>query len=329
VSEIRGAELRRRSGTNGSSGESSGWSPTGNQIEIGFEDQRAVLVEVGGGIRTYDVRGQAIIDGYGSNETCESGRGQVLIPWPNRLQDGLYTFEGQQYQLPLTEPTRQNAIHGLVRWSNWETLEVEQSTAVVGLTLYPQSGWPFALDLTIRYTLGPNGLDVCTTAVNIGAQSAPYGTGAHPYLTVGASLIDELYLDSPANRWSPTDDRGIPTHTERVDDSPYDFRKARKIGSIELDTAFSDLSRDGSGVATVELTDPSSGDSVRLWMDGSYDHLMLFSGDTLPIARRRRGLAIEPMTCAPNALRSGEGLVTLTPGESHTARWGVRASVAR
>ena len=160
-------------------------SPSGEQFEIAFAEQRAVAVEVGGGLRTYAATGQDVIDGYGVDEMATGGRGQMLIPWPNRLQDGSYEFDGRRHQLPLTESEHSNAIHGLVRWVAWHAREHEPHRVVLGHVLHPQPGYPFSLDLQIEYELSASGLTVRTTATNIGAATCPYGSGAHPYLTLG------------------------------------------------------------------------------------------------------------------------------------------------
>src|SRR3979411_1230033 len=97
--------------------------PSGEQYEILFGDQRAVVTEVGATLREYLSGGRAILEGFASSEICSGGRGQVLMPWPNRLRDGAYAFGGSRLQLPLSEPERRNAIHGLVRWANWRPLE--------------------------------------------------------------------------------------------------------------------------------------------------------------------------------------------------------------
>jgi aldose 1-epimerase len=152
-------------------------SPSGEQFEIAFGEQRAVAVEVGGGLRTYSVAGEDVLDGYGVDEMATGGRGQVLIPWPNRLQDGSYEFDGHRHQLPLTETAHSNAIHGLVRWVAWCEREHESHRIVLGHVLHAQPGYPFTLELQIEYELTASGLTVRTTATNIGAATCPYGSG--------------------------------------------------------------------------------------------------------------------------------------------------------
>jgi aldose 1-epimerase len=298
-------------------------APSGEQIEIAAGDQQAVVVEVGGGLRSYSAGGRKLIDGYGADEMSSSGRGQVLIPWPNRLQDGSYEFDGARHQLPLNEPQHHNAIHGLVRWSAWTVSAREPQRVVMEHILFPQPGYPFALRLSIEYALSDRGLRVRTTATNVGTDPCPYGSGAHPYLTVGTATVDRLMLRVPARSVLRSNERGLPVGREAVQDTEYDFRQPRQIGSTTLDHAFTDLVRDADGLARVELRDPDHGTSVSLWVDESYPYLMLFTGDTLPEARRRRSLAVEPMTCPPNAFRTGDALAKLDPGGSLTSTWGI------
>jgi aldose 1-epimerase len=297
-------------------------APSGEQIEIAVEDQQAVVVEVGGGLRSYSAGGRELVDGYGADEMSSSGRGQVLIPWPNRLQDGCYEFDGRRHQLPLNEPEHRNAIHGLVRWAAWTTAAREPHRAVMEHVLHPQPGYPFSLRISIEYALTDSGLRVRTTARNLGTDPCPYGSGAHPYLTLGTATIDSLILRVPGRTVLRSDERGLPIGTDAVEHTEYNFQKPRRIGSTRLDHAFTDLERDEDGLARVELRDLDHGTEVSLWVDESYPYLMVFSGDPLPDVRRR-SLAVEPMTCPPNAFRTGEALIRLKPGSSFTGTWGI------
>jgi aldose 1-epimerase len=292
----------------------------GRELEITFGDQRAAVVELGGGLRAYSVGDRPLVDGFPPGGEITSGRGQVLIPWPNRLEDGTYEFAGRRHELPLTEPERRNAIHGLVRWARWSVGERDESRVVLERRLEPQPGYPFALALRIEYALAGEGLTVRTTATNVGEQPCPFGAGAHPYLSLGTDAVDSLVLRAPGRSVLRADARGLPTGSAPVDGTEYDFRAPRRIGATVLDHCFTDLERE-DGRARVELRAPA-GSGVALWLDDAYGYLMLFTGDPLPDVARR-SLAVEPMTCAPNAFRSGAGLVVLAPGESWAGAWGI------
>ena len=294
-------------------------TPSGEQFELRSGDQHAVVTEVGAGLRSYSAGGRELLDGYRADALASSGRGQLLLPWPNRIRDGVYRLDGREHRLPLNEPARGNAIHGLVRWSNWKAVEHTADTVTLALVLHPQPGYPFTLELRVEYSLASSGLSVRTTATNVGAEPCPYGSGSHPYLAVRA--VDEAVLRLPAQTVLESDERGIPVGSAPVDGA-FDFREPRPVGSVQLDHCFTDLERDDDGLARV------GADGTTLWADESYPYLMVFTGDSLPAAERRRSIAVEPMTCAPNAFASGDGLIVLEPGETHAAAWGITPPTA-
>lgn len=298
--------------------------PSGKQVCIARDAQRATIVEVGGGIRTYEIGGAAVLDGYRVDEPCTFARGLPLIPWPNRLHNGRYTWNGEHYQVPINEVEKDNALHGYTRWLNWELTVEGPETAVAALRLHPQDGYPFILDLTVTYSLEPGGLTVTNTATNVGSTACPYAHGVHPYITVGTEKIDTATLIMPAATYLPVDEAEIPIGRAPVSGTQFDFRSARLIGSVQIDRAFTDLMRDADGMARVVMSSSATGRTVTLWVDSSYQYVMLFTGDTIdPSARRRDGLGVEPMTCPPNGFATGENIRRLEPGESVTTRWGI------
>jgi aldose 1-epimerase len=297
--------------------------PSGEQFEIRYGDQIAVVTEVGATLRHYEVAGRPLLDGFGPDEVCSAGRGQHLVPWPNRIRDGRYQHAGQTHQLALTEPAKHNAIHGLARWADWRLAAQTDSSVTLTLAIHPQPGWPTTLAVTVLVELGDEGLAVTTSALNSGPVSAPYGTGAHPYLTLGADRVDTATIEVPAATYLRPDDRGIPADPQPVDGTPYDFRSPRPVGDLVLDTAFTDVQRDQDRRWQVRMSDPETGRAVSLWADEAYGWIQLFTGDTLPPGKARAGLAVEPMTCGPDAFNTGVGLVILEPGQSHRARWGI------
>jgi aldose 1-epimerase len=298
--------------------------PSGEQFEIADGDQRATIVEVGGGVREYLVAGRQVLDPYPLDAVCDGAHGAPLIPWPNRLADGRYSVDGEQYQLALTEPERHNAIHGLLRWRNWELFERSDATVVAETRLHPLTGWPFTLDVSVTYTLDDSGLSVETLATNLGDRPCPFGAGQHPYLYAGGGPIDDCTVELGAAVRIMTDpERGLPVGSEPVTETAFDFRSPRRVGELEVDHPFAELERDGDGLAWVRLGRPD-GATAELWADRAYPYIQLYTGDTLAPERRRISLAAEPMTCPPNALQTGEGIVWLEPGESHAGRWGAR-----
>ena len=300
--------------------------PSGRQVLLARGAQQLVVVEVGGGIRHYSVAGEEVLDGYGEDDACDGGRGQVLAPWPNRLGDGSFEWASRVHQVPLSEPENHNAIHGLVRWASWGVALARSDRAILAHRLHPQPGWPWTIDLAVTYRLSDAGLEVRTSATNLSAEECPFGAGWHPYLRAFGHKSDTARLTVPAGSAYRCDGRGLPSGRFDVSGTPLDFQAGRTIGASVLDTAYTDLRRGPDGRCTAELRDPASGRWARLWCDEAYTHLMVFTGDTLGDRRRRRdAVAIEPMTAAPDMLRSGDGRRVLAPGETFEATWGLEA----
>ena len=301
--------------------------PSGEQFEIAHGEQRAAIVEVGGGIREYTAGALRVLDPYPLEAVCDGAHGAPLIPWPNRLGDGRYSFDGQDYQLPINEQPAGNAIHGLLRWHNWRAQERSADRVLVGTRLHPMDGWPFPLDVSIAYSLDDDGLTVQTRATNIGDRRCPYGSGQHPYLSAGegATLDDCTLRLAAATRILTDPEHQLPTGREAVAAGEFDFSSPRRIGELEVDDGFTDLTRADDGLVWVRLGRPD-GRTVELWADHAYPVLQLYTGHTLAPSRRRLGLAAEPMTCPPNAFQTGDGVAWLEPGQTHSGRWGVRLS---
>jgi len=298
--------------------------PSGEQYELSAGDYRAVIVEVGGGVRACDRGDRAVLHPYPVSAMADGAHGAPLIPWPNRLADGRYNFDGTDYQVALTEPEKHNAIHGFLQWRSWEPVEQSAERIVMATRLHPMQGYPFALDVSIEYTLSSDGLTARTTATDIGDTACPYGCGQHPYLSPGAGLIDDCELELDAGtRILTSADRQLPTGTESVVGTPYDFRRPRRLGDLRVDHAFTELGRDSEGRAWLRLHG-ADGLTAQLWVDSTYPLVEVFTSDTLAPDRRRRGLGAEPMTCPPNAFQTGEGVTRLDPGASVITAWAVQ-----
>src|SRR6476469_1588911 len=299
---------------------------TGVQYEIEAGQYRATVTELGAGLRELAFRGQPLVVGYEADELPPAGAGQLLTPWPNRVDGGRYVLGGTESQLALTEPARGNAIHGLTRWAAWSAVQQDASAVRLRSAPHGQQGYPFGLEIEAEYRLDAGtGLQVTVAARNRGSHAAPYGTGSHPYLTVRTPSVDGCELTLPADSWLPMDDRGIPSGPpEPVDGTAFDFRQARVIGTTRLDHALTGLSRGADGHAWAYLAAPG-GPRVGLWAGDGYRWLQVFTGDPLGPGMRRKAVAIEPMTCPPNAFVTADDLLVLEPGERVTHTWGIQA----
>ena len=297
--------------------------PSGHQYVIAHGDMQAQISQVGATLRTLVLDGLDVIDGFEPDQRSVDGRGQVLAPWPNRLTDGSYRYGTRDCQAPLNEVDRHDAIHGLVRWLDWSLVAEGPSSVNLSCALRPQPGYEWQLDLDVTYTVDDDGLTVTLRAVNVDQETAPFGAGFHPYLTLNTDSVDRLTLSVPAAEQLDPAGTG---RTVQVLATAWDFTRPRPIGPMRLDTAFGNLVRDRDSRAVAGLEDPITGRSVHLWVDEAYRYLMVYTADQVqPPHRRRTSVAIEPMTCPPDAFRTGTDLIELRPGEAWRGAWGIRA----
>jgi aldose 1-epimerase len=291
---------------------------SGQQYVIGAGDHEATIAEVGASLRRYQHGGIDVTWPYGEDQIAPSCCGGVLVPWPNRLRGGRYTFAGVQYQVPITEPATGNAIHGLARWTRWTPMLVEPASVTLAVDLVPQNGWPFEVRVEVTYALHPDtGLSVTTVARNAGAGPAPFGAGFHPYLSLGGQRFSDVTLRIPAAERLVTDEAQLPIGSQAVAGTPWDFHVPRRLGDLRLDDAFTGLSIvDARGCA--EVVTEAGG--AQLWFDAAFGYLQVFTREAADSAD---ALAIEPMTCPADAFNSSAGLLVLEPGAVWTAGWGI------
>jgi aldose 1-epimerase len=296
-------------------------APTGEQYEISSGAYRAVITEVGATLRNFSVDGRDVVRGFSVDEMSKAGRGQNLIPWPNRIRDGRYSFNGVTQQLALSEPARHNASHGLARYLPWVLIDKKMDAVTNRVRIHPQPGWPGTLEAVITHGVGDDGLTVTVEATNVGTTELPFGYGAHPYLTVGESTVDEVTLTVPAASYLEVDDsRLLPLKLSPVDGTTYDLREGRVLGSMSLDTAMTDLGRDADGRWRVSLV---LGDRyAELWGDEAMLWVQVFTGGP----SRDWSIAVEPMTCGPDAFNTGpthDGMRVLAPRATFVGTWGI------
>ncbi|NCT91396.1 aldose 1-epimerase family protein [Cellulomonas sp. APG4] len=294
---------------------------SGQQVEIRHGAHHAVVTDVGAKLRAYEVDGRDVVTPFGADEVAPAGHGAVLAPWPNRLRDGRYTWDGVELQVDVSEPERGTALHGLAMWLRWQVEDRTASSVRLAVRLAPSPGYPFDVLLRVTYSLSDQGLEVVTTARNLGRSTAPYGVGFHPWLSPGPGSLDDCTFSLDAATRVTVDERLLPTGTEPVR-GQYDLREPRTARGLDLDDAFVDVLRDADGLSWARLTG-ADGRTAAIWMDGSMDTWQVCTGDHISaVDYRRTGVAAEPMSCIADAFRTGDRLVHLAPGAEHTVRWG-------
>ena len=309
---------------------------SGIQHRLRCGEYEAVVASVGASLRALRHDGRDLVVPFEADELRPGYRGTTLAPWPNRVVDGKYSFGGGDYDLALTEPKRGHALHGLASWLDFQKTDGGSDHVTLAATIEPQAGYPWRVEVTTTYRLSAEGLVQTVSARNDSEQPAPWGTGPHPYLVAGASALDEWTFELPAAEvLLVTDDRLIPTALRPVDaDDParFDYRAPRSIGAAEIDHAYSGLVRSDEGIATVRLTD-AAGTGVEMSWDAACAWVQIHTADLPGGAAQpghRAGLAVEPMTCAPDAFNAGSydydaGLIVLEAGAEVTASWRIGA----
>ena len=292
---------------------------SGRQFPISAGGHEATIAEVGAGLRRYTVDGNDVTCRYAADEMSPKCCGATLVPWTNRIRGGAYSFDGTTYQLALTEPANGNAIHGFGRWARWDLVRHKRDRVTLRLDIVPQTGYPFEIRATVTYRLHRrDGLTVTLRARNRGTTAAPFGAGSHPYLSTRGHDLDDVVVQLPAREMLKMDKAQIPVGSRGVKGTSYDLRRGRRLRKVRMDDAFTDLvTTDGRGHAEVR----TRAGGARLWFEDGFRYLQVFTkADVTP---GQHGVAVEPMTCAPDAFNSGAGLITLAPGEKWRARWGI------
>ncbi|WP_210479648.1 aldose 1-epimerase family protein [Naasia sp. SYSU D00948] len=301
--------------------------PTGEQFTLVLEGEAgtvtATVTELAASLRALRVGGVPLVHEYPDDLTPPYGAGIVLVPWPNRVRDARWTLNGKEQRLDVTEPSTGNATHGLLRNTGYRATDRSDAAVTLSATVFPQHGYPFLLETSVRYELTPSGIQVTHGIVNAGADPAPVALGAHPYFRVGDIPSEELTVTVRASSWFPVDDRFIPTGREPVEGTENDLRGGVPLRGASLNSAFTDLELMDGAYRHV-LTAPD-GSATEVWGDEDFAYVQVFTQPAFTgLSGTELAVALEPMTAPANALQTGEGLRWLEPGETWLARWGVR-----
>ena len=278
----------------------------------------------GGGLQGLWLNGHAVTTTYSDFDNRIGAEGDILAPFPGRINKGQYRFDGHDYQLAINERSGEHAIHGFVRTLMWDVIAQSAAEVTVGVVTSPVSGYPFSIELQLCYAISAMGLRVKATAKNLSDTDAPFGIGFHSYFVTGDDYVDTCTLSVPFDRVLEFVAL-IPTgEILDVSEAGVDYRNPRVIGAQVIDNCF--VTPQGE-TPTVVLSGATL--DVNVWMDATaYPNCVLFTGDTLVDGRKRRALAIEPMSCTSDGFNHEEwGLTRLSPGATWGGVWGVSAKV--
>jgi len=297
---------------------------TGRPYEIRHGAAVARVGEVAAVLREFSVGGVHFTEVWDDDEVPPMGCGIVLVPWPNRVADGRWNYQGAVQKLDITDLSNGNAIHGLLRNTAYQPVSVQDDAVTLAASIYPQHGYPFILDTEVRYVLSDDGLSVTHRLTNAGTAAAPFGVGAHPYLRVGEHPVGELVITVSGGAYARTDERSIPVAVEPVDGTPMDLRSGVRLGELEADVALTGFAV-SDGRVQHRLAAPD-GTGLVLWADEAFGWAQVYAPPNFPgpgKPNQRKAIAVEPMTCGVNALNTGRDLIWLEPGDTWSASWGL------
>lgn len=273
----------------------------GKTIQLNAGHYQAKIVTVGAGLAELTHHGRHVVIPHKPEEIPMAHLGKVLIPWPNRVTNGCYSYNGKVFQLAVNDPVSQTAIHGLLAWRDWQINYQSATEASLTIFLPPSYGYPFALISEVIYRLdAASGLHVLIRTQNIGDESAPYGAGAHPYLTCNLQSIDSCVLTLPASEELP---------------AGRDFSASCLLGETRLDHAVKTATTPAEW--EVRLTSPTQ--NMSTFLRSTQPWLQIYTGEKLS----RKGLAVEPMSCPPDAFNSGIALIHLAPKAIHQLHFSI------
>jgi len=288
---------------------------------------RAEIAAAGAGLRLLEFDGSPLTETWEAGTKPPLSAGLVLAPWPNRVADGAFTFGGTEHQLEITEPSRNNASHGFVRRVDWTLVDRTESRVEQSVDVGQHPGWPYSVEVSVVHELSDSGLTVTASATNTGESDAPYGMGFHTFVRVGDVPLDDCTLEFSAGTRLQLDPvRNLPNGPSvPTAGSEFDFSAPRLMKDVWLDTPFSAEVPDADGRAWHVLRGPD-GTGTGLWTDREFDWVQVFTADPAhdqAYPDRGRAVAVEPMTCPPDAFNSGVDVIVLTPGETWTGSWGM------
>ena len=314
----------------------------GELIDLVAGDYEARIASSGAMLVHLRRQGRDLIMPFDAETALPAGwQGKTLLPWANRIAGARYDYGGAEYLVACNEPASGSALHGLAGWMDWQVADDDpsgpddgapRSQVVLELSLLASYGYPWSLEVSALFQLdAEHGLGVTVTATNVGAArpappvpgapevdgelaSAPYGVSCHPYLTRSVPL-DDCVLTIPAAEVLDVDEHMAPTHRRSVQGTDWDWRGGRLVGTTQTDNAYTCLPE---GVWEVSLRGGQGDRAVVMSSDTPW--VQAYTADELS----RPGVAIEPMTCPPNAFNSGEDLIALAVGQSHSFTYRLR-----
>ncbi|GHT80733.1 aldose 1-epimerase [Actinomycetota bacterium] len=280
---------------------------------------KASIGVLGAALREYDVDGKDIVVKFSHDgQYPDSFAGVVLFPWPNRLEDGEYTWEGETFTAPINEPAKNTNLHSNSQYYYFEVVHQEANTATFGLRLPGVKYYKFDIYVETTYTLTDRGLEISTDVQNLGDKKAPFALGFHPWFsTRNDRAVSKLRVD--AKSVVEVDERALPTAVAPVY-GKFDLLKSTQLNDSAIDHAFTDVVLDGNSESSVELVG-ADGHKTTVLADKNYTSWQICTRSAADGDKIQETVAIEPMTAYANAFKTGKDLTILEPDQTFSSEW--------
>ncbi len=291
-------------------------------------NELAVIPEYGGHLLELNmiVNGQLtnVLESYTTPESLiklDYYKSAFLLPYPNRLKDGVYQYNGKNYAFPVNDKDTNNSLHGFRNFLKMsvENIIVEEDFASITLkNSYHGNNpsFPFSFDFKVTYEFnGYNNLSCEVQLYNPTNETIPISFGWHPYFQLGNTSVDELELQMPTVQQVLVDDRMLPTGKLTTIST---YNSLTNLTNKNFDTCFKVNKED---ISEVSIHAPSLNTKLTYWQENNaFPYFQVF------IPPKRKSIAIEPMTCNVNAFNSKEDLKELNGQERFTGKFGVRVA---
>jgi len=270
----------------------------------------------------FDGKFFSVLDGFLTAEELDKGSGArnwIMTPFANRIRNGKYFFNGEEYQMQPVPP-RNYVIHGYTSHELFEIDNVETEKEFIKVALlnksirpYVYKGYPFSLDVRVTFILSGAKVTINVAGKNTGCKPLPFFCGWHPYFKTSDKGIEHLILTVDAQSNILMDNNYLPLDGDETYSLINDFPKLnflsrtpqveRTINGRIIDNCFAKLKFDDEGIARSFLFDPENNLEITLFQKGGVT--LVFTGDTLK-ERKRKSLAIEPMQSLTNTFNRSE-----------------------
>jgi aldose 1-epimerase len=295
------------------------------QLADGSAKLSATIARVGAALVSFTSNDIELVEPGNLEAVGPYCEGIVMAPWPNRLEDGKWSYKGQTLEFPINLQSQRNANHGLLIDHPYDLVEATESSVTLGALIHARLAYPFNVYTTVKYQLVSSGIVVTHTAENLSEDEAPFAVGGHPYFQIVGVPTADLTLRSDAETVLDVNERQIPVGKSATAGTRFDMRAGVRVGDNFYDHGFTDLPRDSNGLAHTYLSAPD-GREFDVWQDSRFTHVVIFSPGFYwdkSSDEKRFAVAIEPQTAGANAFNTGEDLQWLEKGEVFSASWGV------